>query len=196
VTCYGLTPFFLPPGRRRRRVARRKALLIGFVHQPFVVFGRAQWRPRACCFPGSVGWRDFDLDAGMEPPFGLYDPRNDAGVSGRRPSAPSRGRDPILRKADQVLSPMPSSGDAATHSRPSPRSIVGQQISVKAAQSIWNRFAECSGSGDAPPRSAALAPGKAMRACGLSGGKGEVTWHDLASHFLLGLTQAAPAGRG
>jgi DNA-3-methyladenine glycosylase II len=60
---------------------------------------------------------------------------------------------------------------------------VGQQISVKAAQSIWNRFAECSGA-VTPAAVAALEPGR-MRACGLSGSKVRYL-HDLASHFASG----------
>ena len=63
------------------------------------------------------------------------------------------------------------------------RSIVGQQISVKAAQSIWNRFAECSGA-VTPGAVAALEPER-MRACGLSGSKVRYL-HDLASHFASG----------
>ncbi|HXF77498.1 MAG TPA: DNA-3-methyladenine glycosylase [Usitatibacter sp.] len=63
------------------------------------------------------------------------------------------------------------------------RAIVGQQISTKAAASIWARFAECSGA-VTPKRVAALAP-EAMRACGLSGAKVRYI-HDLAQHFASG----------
>jgi DNA-3-methyladenine glycosylase II len=63
------------------------------------------------------------------------------------------------------------------------RSIVGQQISVKAAQSVWNRLAAA-----AP----ALAPDavlalrmRRLRACGLSGRKAEYL-RDLARHFVDG----------
>jgi DNA-3-methyladenine glycosylase II len=91
-------------------------------------------------------------------------------------------RDPILRK---LIKAYP---DAALGGRGDPfqtlaRSIVGQQISVKAAQSIWNRFAECSGA-VTPEKVAALAP-EAMRACGLSGSK-VAYLHDLAAHFASG----------
>jgi len=54
---------------------------------------------------------------------------------------------------------------------------------VKAAQSIWNRFAECSGA-VTPEKVAALTP-EAMRACGLSAGKAKYL-HDLAAHFASG----------
>lgn len=67
------------------------------------------------------------------------------------------------------------------------RSIVGQQISVKAAQSVWDRFeAACK-----PPR-AKLTPEhvlaqsvETLRGCGLSGRKVEYI-QDLSQHFLDG----------
>ena len=52
-----------------------------------------------------------------------------------------------LVKKDRVMKRLiPQFGDACLHSRGDPfvtlaRSIVGQQISVKAAQSVWDRFA-------------------------------------------------------
>jgi DNA-3-methyladenine glycosylase II len=64
------------------------------------------------------------------------------------------------------------------------RSIVGQQISVKAAQTIWDRFAAAAG-GMTPPRILAL-EGESMRAAGLS--RGKVAYlKDLATHFDTGL---------
>jgi DNA-3-methyladenine glycosylase II len=60
------------------------------------------------------------------------------------------------------------------------RSIVGQQISTKAAQSIWNRFAECAGT-VTPGGITSLSP-ESMRACGLSGSKVNYL-KDLARHF-------------
>ena len=63
------------------------------------------------------------------------------------------------------------------------RSIVGQQISTKAAASIWNRFADCAGS-VTPASVAALTP-ESMRACGLSNAKARYV-HDLAAHFASG----------
>ncbi len=64
------------------------------------------------------------------------------------------------------------------------RSIVGQQISVKAAQSIWSRFAAAAGT-VAPPGVVEL-PVDVMRACGLSGRK-VVYLKDLATHFHAGV---------
>ncbi|HEY2627742.1 MAG TPA: DNA-3-methyladenine glycosylase [Usitatibacter sp.] len=63
------------------------------------------------------------------------------------------------------------------------RSIVGQQISTKAAASIWNRFAECAGT--VTPASVAALDHESMRACGLSNAKARYV-HDLASHFASG----------
>ncbi len=63
------------------------------------------------------------------------------------------------------------------------RAIVGQQISVKAAQSVWDRLLACVGE---------VTPGKiletrrpALKACGLSGRKVEYI-ADLAQHFTDG----------
>lgn len=63
------------------------------------------------------------------------------------------------------------------------RAIVGQQISVKAAQSVWARFEECVGEVSPPvvlDHSVAQ-----LQACGLS--KQKVSYiHDLARHFVSG----------
>jgi DNA-3-methyladenine glycosylase II len=63
------------------------------------------------------------------------------------------------------------------------RAIVGQQISVKAADSIWARFAALAET-VAPERIAALEP-DALAACGLSRRKVEYLV-DLAGHFADG----------
>ena len=63
------------------------------------------------------------------------------------------------------------------------RSIVGQQISVKAAQSIWARFAEAAGKVE--PASVVAMPVETLRACGLSGQK-SLYVKDLATHFHTG----------
>jgi DNA-3-methyladenine glycosylase II len=66
------------------------------------------------------------------------------------------------------------------------RSIVGQQISVKAAQSVWNRLA-----GAVPavaPEAVAELRLRRLRACGLSGRKSEYL-RDLARHFVDGTIQ-------
>jgi DNA-3-methyladenine glycosylase II len=60
------------------------------------------------------------------------------------------------------------------------RSIVGQQISVKAAQSVWDRFAVAAGT--VRPPVVLLMPDDALRACGLSRAK-VVYIKDLAAHF-------------
>jgi DNA-3-methyladenine glycosylase II len=91
-----------------------------------------------------------------------------------------------LAKKDRVMKRLiPQFGDACLESRGDAfttlaRSIVGQQISVKAAQSVWDRFI-------ALPRR--LAPGSVlklkvddMRAAGLSARKVEYLV-DLALHF-------------
>lgn len=66
------------------------------------------------------------------------------------------------------------------------RSIVGQQISVKAAQSVWTRLA-----GAVPavaPEAVAELRLRRLRACGLSGRKSEYL-RDLARHFVDGTIQ-------
>ena len=66
------------------------------------------------------------------------------------------------------------------------RSIVGQQISVRAAQSIWGRFEAACGRVE-PARIAALSV-EALRGCGLSGRKTRYLL-DLADHFHTGLVR-------
>jgi DNA-3-methyladenine glycosylase II len=95
-----------------------------------------------------------------------------------------------LMKKDRVMRKLiPKFGDACLHSRGDPfvtlaRSVVGQQISVAAAQTIWDRFEKL-----AKPK---LTPAKVlklkvddMRACGLSARKIEYLV-DLALHFDSG----------
>ncbi len=96
-------------------------------------------------------------------------------------------RDRILRKI------IPAFGPAHLASRGDPfvtlaRSIVGQQISVKAAQSVWERLVE------ACPK---LVPAQVLRAgheklagCGLSKRKAEYIL-DLAEHFRNGTVHVA-----
>jgi DNA-3-methyladenine glycosylase II len=91
-------------------------------------------------------------------------------------------RDKVLRKL------MRNFPDADLHSRGDAfqtlcRSIVGQQISVKAAQSIWARFAEAAGT--MSPAGVVELPVEVMRACGLSGQK-TLYLKDLATHFHTG----------
>ena len=63
------------------------------------------------------------------------------------------------------------------------RSIVGQQISVKAAESIWARFAAAAGK--VTPEDVRLLDEPALRACGFSGQKARYV-RDLAGRFASG----------
>jgi DNA-3-methyladenine glycosylase II len=63
------------------------------------------------------------------------------------------------------------------------RSITGQQISVKAAQSVWNRLLVCVPAFE--PSSVLLKPRSELRACGLSDRKVEYVC-DLAQKFVDG----------
>jgi DNA-3-methyladenine glycosylase II len=63
------------------------------------------------------------------------------------------------------------------------RAIVGQQISVMAAQSVWNRLAACVG--EVTPQNVLLKERPLLRACGLSDRKTEYI-ADLAQHFANG----------
>ena len=99
-----------------------------------------------------------------------------------------------LARRDRVLKKLiPQFGEARLQSRGDAfttlaRAIVGQQISVKAAQAVWDRFAAL-----LPEPAARLAPqavlaleAVAMRAAGLSARKAEYL-RDLAQHFNGGL---------
>jgi DNA-3-methyladenine glycosylase II len=63
------------------------------------------------------------------------------------------------------------------------RAICGQQISVKAAQSVWDRFAACVG--EVTPENVLARERPTLRACGLSDRKTEYI-ADLAQHFADG----------
>lgn len=63
------------------------------------------------------------------------------------------------------------------------RSIVGQQISVKAADSVWARFVDRVG--EVTPQQLARVRAEGLVGCGLSQRKIEYV-SDLASHFLSG----------
>jgi len=88
----------------------------------------------------------------------------------------------IARYPDCVL------GDRGDPFQTLARAIVGQQISVKAADSIWARFAALAET-VAPDRIAALELG-ALAACGLSRRKAEYL-RDLAGHFADGRIEPA-----
>lgn len=121
-----------------------------------------------------------------------------------------------LKKADPVLGALivrykgltlASRGDAF---QTLARSIVGQQISVKAAQSVWDRFAAAVG--DMQPKRVLKLSEIQLRSCGLSGqkvkylsdlserfasGTIDVTnWHDMDDETLItDLTQVKGIGR-
>jgi DNA-3-methyladenine glycosylase II len=63
------------------------------------------------------------------------------------------------------------------------RAIVGQQISVKAAQSVWDKVCACVG--EVTPKSVLAKERPVLRACGLSDRKTEYI-ADLAQHFADG----------
>lgn len=63
------------------------------------------------------------------------------------------------------------------------RSIVGQQISVKAADAVWTRV--CGACGELSPRSVMRRRATTLRGCGLSERKVEYL-RDLAAHFADG----------
>ncbi len=103
-----------------------------------------------------------------------------------------------LGKRDRVMKKLiPKFGEACLKSRGDAfttlaRSIVGQQISVKAAQSVWDRFAAAVGG-----RSTHLQPARVMalevptmREAGLSARKCEYLL-DLAGHFKDGRVHVA-----
>jgi DNA-3-methyladenine glycosylase II len=103
-----------------------------------------------------------------------------------------------LTKRDRVMRKLiPSFGDGRLESRGDAfttlaRSIVGQQISVKAAQAVWDRFiALTTGSGKRLLPSDVLALEAAqIRAAGLSARKVEYLC-DLAQHFQSGAVHPA-----
>ncbi len=68
------------------------------------------------------------------------------------------------------------------------RAICGQQISVKAAQSVWNRVCICLEQ-RITPEAVVAAERKNLRACGLSDRKTEYI-ADLAQHFVDGKIHA------
>ena len=91
-------------------------------------------------------------------------------------------RDPVMaaliaRYPDCVL------GDRGDPFQTLARAVVGQQISVKAADTIWSRFAACVGA--VSPARVADSDRETLLACGLSRRKVEYLV-DLAGHFSDG----------
>ena len=99
-----------------------------------------------------------------------------------------------LSKRDRVMRKLiPRFGQARLQSRGDAfttlaRSIVGQQISVKAAQSVWLRFAALTAGDDqfVPPAAVLALDVPALRSAGLSARKAEYL-SDLAQHFASGV---------
>jgi DNA-3-methyladenine glycosylase II len=95
-----------------------------------------------------------------------------------------------LMKKDRVMRKLiPQFGEDCLQSRGDPfvtlaRSVVGQQISVQAAQTIWDRFAKLT-KGKLLPAKVLKFKVDDMRACGLSARKIEYLV-DLALHFDSG----------
>ena len=98
-----------------------------------------------------------------------------------------------LVKRDRVMKKLiPRLGDGRLESRGDAfttlaRSIVGQQISVKAAQSVWDRFAAlmCGPTTHLAPAAVLAIEATLIRAAGLSTRKVEYLC-DLAAHFEAG----------
>jgi len=103
-----------------------------------------------------------------------------------------------LARRDRVMKRLiPRFGEARLASRGDAfttlaRSIVGQQISVKAAQSVWDRFAASVGGASThlAPRKVRALPAATLREAGLSARKCEYLL-DLAGHFEEGRVHVA-----
>jgi len=91
-------------------------------------------------------------------------------------------RDKVLRKLIRKF-PDPEFVDRGDAFQTLARAIVGQQISVKAAQSIWGRFAACVGK--VTPANVVAKEAPELRACGFSGQKVAYV-KDLAQRFADG----------
>ena len=99
-----------------------------------------------------------------------------------------RGQDPVLRGLIDAHGPIDPEIDRRA-SRPDPyialaRAIVGQQVSTKAAESIWAKFEDALG-GDPSPEAVVAADVDVIRGAGLSGAKTSYV-KDLAGHVVSG----------
>ena len=99
-----------------------------------------------------------------------------------------RGQDSVLRGLIDAQGPIDPETDRRG-SRPDPyialsRAIVGQQVSTKAAASIWAKFEDALG-GDPNPKAVAEAEIEVIRGAGLSGAKASYV-KDLAEHVERG----------
>jgi DNA-3-methyladenine glycosylase II len=104
-----------------------------------------------------------------------------------------------LKRRDRVLKRLiPQCGEARLQSRGDAfttlaRSVVGQQISVKAAQAVWDRFATAAKrnkKGGVEAQAVLALKPTALREAGLSQRKTEYL-QDLARHFLDGRVHVA-----
>ena len=105
-----------------------------------------------------------------------------------------------LAKRDRVMKKLiPQFGEARLQGRTDAfttlaRSIIGQQISVKAAQLVWDKFAAVTGMAAAPkvlqPADVLAQPTDVLRGVGLSARKVEYVT-DLAQHFEAGSVHVA-----
>ena len=95
-------------------------------------------------------------------------------------------RDRVMRKLIPCFGEarLESRGDAFTTLA---RSIIGQQISVKAAQAVWERFCALTPAGAVavPPSAVVVLEVEALRGAGLSARKADYL-RDLAHHFVDG----------
>ncbi|HEX6116529.1 MAG TPA: DNA-3-methyladenine glycosylase [Solirubrobacterales bacterium] len=99
-----------------------------------------------------------------------------------------RKQDPVLRGLIDAQGPIDPAIDRRG-SRPDAyialaRAIVGQQVSTKAAASIWAKFEEALG-GDPSPEAVVEAETDLLRGAGLSGSKAAYV-KDLAGHVVSG----------
>ena len=105
-----------------------------------------------------------------------------------------------LAKRDRVMKKLiPKFGEARLQGRTDAfttlaRSVIGQQISVKAAQSVWDKFAAVTGTSAGAkvlqPADVLAQPPEALRGAGLSARKVEYVT-DLAQHFEAGSVHVA-----
>lgn len=104
-----------------------------------------------------------------------------------RATAELAARDPLLKQliSQHRTLTVGSRGDAF---QTLARAIVGQQISVKAAQSVWERFAAAHS--EVAPAVIAASSVDTLRGCGLSGQKAGYIL-DLAAHFHDGRLRPA-----
>ena len=99
-----------------------------------------------------------------------------------------------LLRADEVLGRLiVAAGDSVLESRNDAfhslsRSIVGQQISVHAAEAVWQRL--LARVGEVTPRALAGRSADALRECGLSRSKASYLLN-LADHFITGGLESA-----